>query len=154
MQVLAQIPDSIKAGLQTGTVVTYDGYIYSQTTSTLRNPVTMAEAKLVTIATNNIAKWLCNYTPSTNKKLETEITGVSLISTIEKEKSLTIVVRVPQQIPVCNLIEKTNNFLESNLILQSNEEKSILDDIDQVKLKNESYMKQNSIQVRTMKGEY
>lgn len=65
------------------------------------------ERQMTLRATELLAQHMCRYKPEPNKRLATSLKGVQVVHSVESSGALDLVVEVPMQSPICEVVSAT-----------------------------------------------
>ncbi len=98
---IAQAQPAIPAGLASGGVAVVDGHVFARARAPMRDPQAPLQSLLATRASFYAARWLCQYTPTPDTRLEAPLGGVSVVESKTEGDQLTVTIRLPLQRPDC-----------------------------------------------------
>jgi len=85
--------------------VVRDGTAYfARATGTLRGTFEVEQDRLATRAMLMLARVMCGFEPSLGKRLEANISGLSVVSSVQRGREVEVVLRAPVQTPACRVI--------------------------------------------------
>jgi len=102
--VSAQLPPDVRDRLAERSVVTKGSFVYAKAGGSLRGTREASESFYATVATRNMAHFLCDVAMAPGKRLEAKLEGLSLVSSIGVGQELEVVVRAPSQKPPCKVV--------------------------------------------------
>ena len=92
---------AVPSGLAPGAVVAVDGFVFARARAPLRDPLAPLQTILASRASFYAARWLCQYTPTPDTRLDATLTGVGVVDSRSEGDQLTVTVRLPMQRPDC-----------------------------------------------------
>ena len=98
---LVQAQPAIPSGLAPGAVALVDGYVFARARAPLRDPLAPLQSMLASRASFYAARWLCQYTPTADTRLDAALARVSLVEARPEGDQLTVTIRLPMQRPDC-----------------------------------------------------
>ena len=98
---MAQAQPAIPASLAPGGVAVVDGYVFARARAPMRDPQAPLQSLLATRASFYAARWLCQYTPTPDTRLEAPLARVSTVEAKTEGDQLTVTIRLPMQRPDC-----------------------------------------------------
>jgi hypothetical protein len=100
----AQLPPDVRDRLAERSVVAKGSFVYAKAAGSLRGTREASESFYATVATRNMAHFLCDVAVSPGKRLEAKLEGLSLVSSTGAGPELEVVVRAPAQKPSCKVV--------------------------------------------------
>jgi len=100
----AQLPPDVRDRLAERNVVAKGSFIYAKAAGNLRGTREASESFYATVATRNMAHFLCDVAVVPGRRLEAKLEGLSLVSSTGAGQELEVVVRVPAQKPSCKVV--------------------------------------------------
>lgn len=98
---MARAQPAIPASLAPGSVAVVDGFVFARARGPIRDPLAPLQSFLASRASFNAARWLCQYTPTPDTRLDATLTGVSVVEARSEGDQLTVTVRLHMQRPDC-----------------------------------------------------
>lgn len=92
---------AIPSGLVPGGVAVVDGYVFARAGAPVRDSLAPLQSLLATRASFYAARWLCQYTPTPDTRLEAPLARVSTVEAKTEGDQLTVTIRLPMQRPDC-----------------------------------------------------
>lgn len=102
--VSAQLPPDVRDRLAERSVVATGSFVYAKAAGSLRGTREASESFYATLATRNMAHFLCDVAVTPGKRLEAKLEGLSLVSSTGVGQELEVVVRAPAQKPSCKVV--------------------------------------------------
>ena len=102
--VSAQLPPDVRDRLAERSVVATGSFVYAKAAGSLRGTREASESFYATVATRNMAHFLCDVAVTPGKRLEAKLEGLSLVSSTGVGQELEVVVRAPAQKPSCKVV--------------------------------------------------
>lgn len=152
----AQVSADVHSRLSAEPVVSAEGYVYAKTATSIRGTPEIAEQRAVLEALRLIANKLCEFEPRSGKRLETAILGTTLVASSRVERTVEVVVRVPDQKPMCKVDDIARSPAPPH---QSSDPNAMASDknaeaLPQTRLLDPSYQRSDGITTRVFGGEY
>ena len=98
---MAGAQPAIPSGLAPGAVAVVGGFVFARARGPIRDPLAPLQSFLASRASFNAARWLCQYTPTPDTRLDATLTGVSVVEARSEGDQLTVTVRLQMQRPDC-----------------------------------------------------
>ncbi len=99
----AQVSDDVLARLAREGVVRDGASYFARATGLIRGTQEVEEHRLVTRAMLMLARVLCGFEPSSGTRLDADISGFTMVSSIQRGREIEVVVRAPLQTPTCRV---------------------------------------------------
>lgn len=100
----AQLSPDVRERLAERSVVAKGSFVYAKAAGSLRGTREASESFYATVATRNMAHFLCDVAVAPGKRLEAKLEGLSLVSSTGAGQELEVVVRAPVQKPSCKVV--------------------------------------------------
>ena len=100
----AQLPPDVRDRLAERSVVAKGSFVYAKAAGNLRGTREASESFYATVATRNMAHFLCDVAVVPGRRLEAKLEGLSLVSSTGAGQELEVVVRAPAQKPSCKVV--------------------------------------------------
>ena len=100
----AQLSPDVRDRLAERSVVAKGSFVYAKAAGSLRGTREASESFYATVATRNMAHYLCDVAVTPGRRLEAKLEGLSLVSSTGAGQVLEVVVRAPAQKPSCKVV--------------------------------------------------
>lgn len=98
---LGHAQPAIPSGLAPGGVAVVDGHLFARARAPMRDAQAPLQSLLATRASFYAARYLCQYTPTPDTRLEAPLARVSVVEARTEGDQLTVTIRLPMQRPDC-----------------------------------------------------
>lgn len=155
--VMAQVPEDVRNRLAKDAVVSTDTWYFASASGTIRGTRETEEDRLATRAMQALARAMCQFEPSTGKRLEASIRGFSMVSSTLRGRELEVIMRAPLQAPVCRVLSVESSPLAAqqinNAAQSSVPETASQRDIT-TRILEPAYIREKNMTIRIFGGEY
>ena len=98
------LTDDLQARLSREGVVRDGATYFARATGTLRGSFDVEQDRLATRAMLMLARVMCGFEPSPGKRLEADISGFAMVSSVQRGREIDVVLRAPVQTPACRVV--------------------------------------------------
>jgi hypothetical protein len=152
--VFAQVPDDVREQLGRDGVVIKDAWIFASVSGPMRGSRESDEQRQATRAMSAIARSLCKFEPGPSRRLEADVSGFVMVSSIQRGPDLEVTIKAPVQHPSCKVmvitIKPEKPAAPSNL---AHKEQALEFD-SSVQVAAPSFIREKNMTVRVINREY